>query len=60
MKKFKKRKNLFNPETGRIVFEEIIHDIFSKYQDSIVCNEETMQKLISDIAQKVREQLKLI
>jgi hypothetical protein len=60
MKAFKKRKNLFNPETGRLVFEQIIRETFGKYKDNIVCSEEILLKITADIAKKIREQLKLV
>ena len=60
MKKFKKRTKMINPETGRLVFEEIIQNTFKKYRDNIVCSDDIIQKIKDDIAQQIRTQLKLI
>ena len=60
MKVFRRRKHKINAEVERIPFERIVKETFQKYKDNIMCSQETIDNMINDITEKIREQLKEI
>jgi hypothetical protein len=57
MKVFKKRKPLKDNTQKRIPFEHIIHEVFIKYKDNVICSQDTRMEIIKDISKMIREQL---
>lgn len=41
----------------RKAFEDIIRDTFNKYKDNLMCSQETMDDIIVEATQEIREQL---
>ena len=41
----------------RKAFEEIIRQTFSRYKDNLMCSQDTMDKIISDVTKEIRDQL---
>ena len=41
----------------RKAFEEIIRQTFSQYKDNLMCSQDTMDKIISDVTKEIRDQL---
>ncbi len=54
----KKRKQQKNLNIQREPFEKIIKDVFNHYRDNVACASDIMDKIIEDVTNKIRNQLK--
>jgi len=41
----------------RKAFEEIIRQTFTRYKDNLMCSQDTMDKIISEVTKDIRDQL---
>ena len=48
---------MITPTLERKAFEKIIHDVFSKYKDNLMCSDDIMNSIIKEATIQIREQL---
>ena len=52
-----KPKRMITEELERKAFEKIIHDVFSKYKDNLMCSQAILDSIIKDATDQIRLQL---
>jgi hypothetical protein len=52
-----KPKRMVTEQLERKAFEKIIHDVFSKYKDNLMCSQTILDSIIKDTTIQIREQL---
>ena len=50
-------KRWINEELERKAFEEIIRKTFEHYRDNLMCSQDTIDEIIAEATQRIREQL---
>jgi GH35 family endo-1,4-beta-xylanase len=50
-------KRWITEKLARKAFEDIIRTTFEKYKDNLMCSQDTMDDIIVDATQEIREQL---
>lgn len=52
-----KPKRMVNDDLERKAFEKIIHDVFSKYKDNLMCSQSILDEIARDATKQIRQQL---
>jgi len=52
-----KPKRMITEELERKAFEKIIHDVFSKYKDNLMCSQSILDSITEDATIQIRQQL---
>ena len=52
-----KPKRMITENLERKAFEKIIHDVFSKYKDNLMCSQSILDSIIKDSTEQIRQQL---
>ena len=52
-----KPKRMITEQLERQAFEKIIHDVFSKYKDNLMCSQSILDSIIKDATIQIRLQL---
>ena len=52
-----KPKRMITEELERKAFEKIIHDVFSKYKDNLMCSQSILDSITEDATIQIRLQL---
>jgi len=52
-----KPKRMITEQLERKAFEKIIHDVFSKYKDNLMCSQSILDSITKDATIQIRQQL---
>ena len=52
-----KPKRMINEQLERKAFEKIIHDVFSKYRDNLMCSQSILDSISKDASVQIHQQL---
>ena len=52
-----KPKRMITEELERKAFEDIIHAVFSKYRDNLMCSQSILDSIIKEATIQIRQQL---
>ena len=55
--KMEKPKRMITEQLERKAFEQIIHDVFSKYKDNLMCSQSILDSITEDATIQIRAQL---
>ncbi len=52
-----KPKRMITEQLERKAFEQIIHDVFAKYKDNLMCSQSILDSITEDAIIQIRQQL---
>jgi len=52
------KKRMIDENTERMAFEKVVHDIFQKYRDNIMCSQSILDEITVKVTNEIRQQLK--